>query len=181
MYLILWIKIGQPVNLYVVHNVLALGVFAVLQGFIIAGCKSVIGYIFTSDAWVLKRTHTHSCIMSSQLHFDDLILLSAATLWGSCQITLQFTHFYNSLMHSWYVITQQNECPCLVSHWVLALHCTQSCLVVLLNQCLFFPPLFQTVCLFSASAQGFSSDVGCRKLLLCLTWCLTISSACRWE
>lgn len=40
---------------YMICNVFATGVLAVFQCIVIAGCKSVVGYIFTSDEWVSEQ------------------------------------------------------------------------------------------------------------------------------
>lgn len=53
--------------MYVLRNVFATGLFAVFQGIVLASCKSILGYIFTSDEWVSGQREKKDCTIQWQI------------------------------------------------------------------------------------------------------------------
>lgn len=80
----------------------ATGLLAVVQGIGIASCKSVIGYIFTSDEWVFHQDTPLNTPWKANI-FVYILLLFAETSCGSSRRPSQPTHLFSSLMDSWCV------------------------------------------------------------------------------
>ncbi|XP_047462100.1 multidrug and toxin extrusion protein 1 [Mugil cephalus] len=59
------------------------GVLAVFQGFVITGCKSVIGYIFTSDATIVAIVSSNLTVYIFLQFFDALLCVCSGILIGS--------------------------------------------------------------------------------------------------
>ncbi|XP_044077770.1 multidrug and toxin extrusion protein 1 isoform X2 [Siniperca chuatsi] len=59
------------------------GVLAVFQGFVIAGCKSVVGYIFTSDENIVAIVSENLTIYTFLQFFDALLCVCSGILVGS--------------------------------------------------------------------------------------------------
>lgn len=59
------------------------GVLAVFQGFVITGCKSVIGYIFTSDANIVAIVSSNLTVYIFLQFFDALLCVCSGILIGS--------------------------------------------------------------------------------------------------
>ncbi|XP_040037077.2 multidrug and toxin extrusion protein 1 isoform X1 [Gasterosteus aculeatus] len=59
------------------------GVLAVFQGCILAGCKSVVGYIFTSDEEIVGIVSDNLTVYTFVQFFDDLLCVCSGILIGS--------------------------------------------------------------------------------------------------
>ncbi|KAM7398045.1 hypothetical protein PAMA_006081 [Pampus argenteus] len=59
------------------------GVIAVVQGIVLAGCKSIIGYIFTSDENIVAIVSENVTVYAFVQFFDGLLCVSTGILTGS--------------------------------------------------------------------------------------------------
>uniref|UniRef100_A0A8D3DGS8 Multidrug and toxin extrusion protein n=1 Tax=Scophthalmus maximus TaxID=52904 RepID=A0A8D3DGS8_SCOMX len=74
---------GQTSSSYPICNVLATGVLAVFQGIVIAGCKSVVGHIFTSDDKIVAIVSENLSVYPFQQFFDGLLCVCSGILVGA--------------------------------------------------------------------------------------------------
>lgn len=112
--------------LWVWGCVFAAGVLAVLQGFVLASSKSVLGYIFTSDEWVSVQHNSVSsvsfCWSSPSIHSQIVALVS------DTMTVYTFLQFLDALL--------VHSCSCHVLHGRWSVHRT-ACFL-LLHHCLCF-------------------------------------------
>lgn len=134
-----------------------------LQGIVLAGCKSIIGYIFTSDEWVSdQHRHIHHLPSKGNSICDAFLLLLAATLWRLSRTTSQSTHFYSSLTHFWYVKTNvlvlfYIKPSCLTAHRAVCWFCW-------MNVFVFFFLFISILMCFQCVCSGILVGSGMQKI-----------------